>query len=256
MTKSILATLYGIRQAQGGLNVFDTVGWPAWNLDERSAITYDDLLRMQSGLEWDENYNDISDVTKMLFLSTDMTLVQPQKKLVAAPESFWNYSSGATNFLSGLLRRDLIDYQEYLDFPYRELIDRIGMQSMLIETDLAGNYVASSYGWATTRDWAKFGLLYLHRGNWNGSQIFDPQWVDYITHPTSNSQGNYGAHFWLNAGGAFPNAPKDMYSANGFQGQYVFIIPSKNLVIVRTGLAESPEFDADHFLKLVSLSIL
>jgi CubicO group peptidase (beta-lactamase class C family) len=127
---------------------------------------------------------------------------------------------------------------------------------MLIETDLAGNYVASSYGWATTRDWAKFGLLYLHRGNWNGSQIFDPQWVDYITHPTSNSQGNYGAHFWLNAGGAFPNAPKDMYSANGFQGQYVFIIPSKNLVIVRTGLAESPEFDADHFLKLVSLSIL
>ena len=249
MTKSILATVYGIRQKQGALDVMQPVKWKEWGSDSRNSITYNDLLRMQSGLEWDEDYGGISDVTQMLFLSSDMTTIQPHKPAISSPGMVWNYSSGTTNFLSGLLRRDISDYQEYLDFPYRELIDRIGMHSMIMETDYNGNYVASSYGWATTRDWAKFGLLYLHEGNWNGEQIFDADWVDYITTPTPHSSSKYGAHFWLNASGTFPDAPLDMYSANGFQGQYVFIIPSHDLVIVRTGLAEPPHFDANTFLQ-------
>lgn len=249
MTKSILATVYGIRQMQGLIDVKQPVYWGKWNSDDRKLITYNDLLRMQSGLEWDEDYGGISDVTEMLFLSPDMTSIQPSKPLISKPGTFWNYSSGTTNFLSGLLRRDISDYQEYLDYPYRELIDKIGMHSMVLETDYSGNYVASSYGWATTRDWAKFGLLYLHKGNWNGEQIFNSDWVDYITRPTDNSDAKYGAHFWINQSGTFPDAPRDMYSANGFQGQYVFIIPSKDLVIVRTGMAEAPEFDTNGFLK-------
>jgi CubicO group peptidase (beta-lactamase class C family) len=126
---------------------------------------------------------------------------------------------------------------------------------MLIETDLAGNFVGSSYGWANTRDWAKFGLLYLHRGNWRGEQLFAPQWVDYVTKPTAHSNGTYGAHFWLNRQGKFPDVPKDMYSANGYEGQYVFIIPSRDLVVVRTGLAEAPDFDVNSFLREVLLAI-
>ena len=175
-----------------------------------------------------------------------------RKEALGAPGTIWNYSSGTSNFLSGLLRQQLGNDQDYLNFPYRELIDRIGMYSMLMETDLSGNFVGSSYGWASTRDWGKFGLLYLHRGNWNGAQIFDPAWVDYITRPTDHSDKQYGAHFWLNAGGKYPDAPRDLYSANGYQGQYVFIIPSRNLVVVRTGLAEEPDFDVNAFLgKLV-----
>ena len=248
MTKSITATLYGIQVYKGRLKLEDAVAWEAWKGDSRSAITYNDLLRMQSGLAWDEDYGGISDVTRMLFLSEDMASVQPAKEAVAAPGAVWNYSSGPSNFLSGLLRRALGSDQEYLNFPYRELIDRIGMHSMLIETDLSGNFVGSSYGWASTRDWARFGLLYLRRGNWAGQQLFDPAWVDYVTRPTDHAELQYGAHFWLNAGGRYPDAPKDLYSANGYQGQYVFIIPSKELVVVRTGLAEEPDFDVNAFL--------
>ena len=126
---------------------------------------------------------------------------------------------------------------------------------MLLETDLSGNFVGSSYGWANTRDWAKFGLLYLHKGNWNGTRLFHEEWVDYISKPTASSNGTYGAHFWLNANGKYPDVPRDLFSANGYQGQYVFVIPSKNLVVVRTGLSEAPGFDINTFLKEVIAAI-
>jgi len=249
MTKSVLATLYGILQYQGRLSVNDAVSLPSWKDDERKNITLDHLLRMQSGLAWEEDYTTISDVTKMLFLESNMAESQAKKQAVTPPTESWNYSSGTSNLLSGLLRTKFDSYQEYLNFPYNALIDKVGMHSMFLETDLAGNFVGSSYGWATTRDWAKFGLLYLHQGNWNGEQLFDTSWVNYITTPTKHSDGVYGAHFWLNAEGKFPDVPRDLFSANGYQGQHVFIIPSKNLVVVRTGLAEAPQFDTNTFLK-------
>ena len=251
MTKSVLATLYGILEYQGRIELSDPVPIPAWSGDARKEITYNDLLRMQSGLEWDEDYSGISDVTRMLFMVPDMSSVQAQKELLGPPGSIWNYSSGTSNLLSGLLRDFCENDQAYLDFPYRELADRIGMYSMTLETDLSGNFVGSSYGWASTRDWARFGLLYLHRGSWAGQQIFHPQWVDYITRPTGESEGSYGAHFWLNQDGKYPDAPAEMFMANGYQGQHVFIIPSKDLVIVRTGLAEGPDFDGNAFLREV-----
>ena len=255
MTKSILATLYGILEYQGRISVSSKAPVPLWQNDSRKEISLGNLLRMQSGLAWDEDYTRISDVTRMLFLEEDMPKVQMEKEAVAPPGELWNYSSGTSNLLSGILRSILVSYQDYLDFPYATLIDKIGMNSMLIETDMAGNFVGSSYGWASTRDWCKFGLLYLNGGNWNGEQIFSPEWVDYVTRPTQHSGDRYGAHFWLNAGGIYPDVPRDLYSANGYQGQFVFIIPSRDLVIVRTGLAEYPDFDINTFLKMVVASI-
>lgn len=248
MTKSLTATYFGILQKQGKFDIMKPAPIAEWKNDERSKITTNDLLHMNSGLEWEEDYGKISDVTKMLFIEEDMTKSQINKPLVGKPNNTWNYSSGTTNLLSGILRKQFKTHQEYLDFWYSSLFDKIGMSSAIVETDMAGNFVGSSYGWATTRDWAKFGLLYLHKGNWNDEQLFDESWVKYVSTPTNTSNGNYGAQFWLNAGGRFPNAPKDMFYASGYQGQMVAIFPSQDLVIVRMGLKEDPEFDFNGLL--------
>ncbi|AEW87447.1 serine hydrolase domain-containing protein [Flavobacterium columnare] len=235
MTKSITGTLFGILQKQGKLDINQPAPITEWKNDARKNITIHNLLQMNSGLEWDENYDKISDATRMLFQESDMTKSQIKKPLVGKPNASWNYSSGTTNLLSGIIRNQFKTHQEYLDFWYSALIDKIGMHSMIIETDLTGHYIGSSYAWATARDWAKFGLLYLHKGNWNGQQLFDPSWSRYVATPTPTSNNKYGAQFWLNASGALPDCPKNIYYADGFQGQRVFIIPSHDMVIVRLG---------------------
>nr|WP_315213010.1 serine hydrolase [uncultured Flavobacterium sp.] len=248
MTKSITSAVFGVLDQQGKFDIYKPTPIPEWTNDERKIITTNDLLHMNSGLEWEENYNTICDATQMLFQAEDMSRSQLEKPAAFKPDTHWNYSSGTTNLLSGILRKQFKTHQEYLDFWYTNLIDKIGMNSMLIETDMAGNYVGSSYGWATTRDWSKFGLLYLHKGNWNGEQILSENWIKYTATPTNTSNGQYGAQFWLNAGGRFPDAPKDMFYCSGYQGQMIAIFPSHDLVIVRMGLKEDPEFDFNGLL--------
>ena len=249
MTKSITATLFGILEKQNKIDLNSTHLFPEWENDERANITLNALLQMNSGLEWDENYDEISDVTKMLFLEKDMSQMQLNKPLQFTINEHWNYSSGTTNLLSRYLREQFKTHEDYLNFPVKQLYDKLGMSSMMIETDLSGNYVGSSYAWATTRDWGKLGLLYLHNGKWNDEQIINESWVDYVRTPCANSDKIYGAHFWLNAGGILPDAPRDMYSMQGYQGQKVYIIPSKEMVVVRMGLTEEPDFDFNKMLK-------
>jgi CubicO group peptidase (beta-lactamase class C family) len=255
MTKSITATYFGILQYQNKININNLAPILEWKNDERSKITLNNLLQMNSGLEWEERYDKICDATKMLFNSRDMGEVQLKKPLSGKTNQSWNYSSGTSNLLSKILRKQFKSHQEYLDFWYASLIDKIGMYSMIVETDMTGTYVGSSYAWATTRDWAKFGTLYLHNGNWNGEQLFDKSWVKYVSTMTPTSDGRYGGHFWLNSSGKYPDAPRDMYYASGFQGQKIFIIPSRDLVIVRMGLTDDEAFDFNAFLKEVLGSV-
>jgi CubicO group peptidase (beta-lactamase class C family) len=255
MTKSITGTMFGVLQKQKKFDIYKPAPIAEWQNDERKIITTNDLLHMNSGLEWVENYNTICDATIMLFGSEDMAKVQLEKPALFKPNTHWNYSSGTSNLLSAILRKQFKTHQEYLDFWYSGLIDKIGMNSAIIETDMVGNYVGSSYAWATTRDWSKLGLLYLHKGNWNGEQILDESWVKYVSTPTNTSNGDYGAQFWLNAGGKYKDAPRDMFYCSGFQGQKVFIIPSLDLVIVRMGLTDDLEFDFNIFLKEVVSAI-
>jgi CubicO group peptidase (beta-lactamase class C family) len=122
-------------------------------------------------------------------------------------------------------------------FWYTDLIDKIGMNSMVIETDMAGiMWAHPTVG--QLRDWAKFGLLYLHKGNWNGEQIFNESWVKYTTTPTNRSEGRYGG-ILAKCRWTFPDVPRDMYHCSGFQGQMVAIIPSLDLMIVRMGLKKN-----------------
>ena len=252
MTKSIMSTIFGVLQYQKKINIYDKAPVTSWQNDARKEITIHNLLQMNSGLEWDENYNEISDVTKMLFLERDMTKSQEEKNLVGKPNETWNYSSGTSNLLSGIIRNQFKSHQAYLDFWYTDLIDKIGMNSMILESDLAGNYVASSYSWASTRDWAKLGLLYLHNGVWNNEVLFSKDWVDYVTSPTPTSNGIYGAQFWLNTKRQLKDVPEDMYFADGYQGQRIYILPKEELVIVRFGLSW---FEENEFLKGILQSI-
>ncbi|MCK5908277.1 MAG: serine hydrolase [Flavobacteriales bacterium] len=251
MTKSIVSTMYGIMQKKGMIDISKPADVEEWQDDERKNITYNNLLQMNSGLEWEEDYNKISDVTEMLYLDRDMSLKQAEKSLEGKPNESWYYASGTSNLLAGMLmKKKFKTQQEYLDFWYTELIDKIGMNSMLVETDLAGNFVGSSYSWANTRDWAKLGLLYMNKGNWNGEQIIDSTWVDYATTATNTSQGQYGAQIWLNTEGfKYPDVPKDLFFFGGYQGQKVYMIPSKDLVVVRMGIDNTVKTDFNKLLK-------
>ena len=255
MTKSIMSTVFGILEHQQKINIQDKAPVESWQNDARKEITIHNLLQMNSGLEWDENYDEISDATKMLFLERDMTKVQEEKPLIGKPNETWNYSSGTSNLLSGILRDQFNNHQSYLDFWYTNLIDKIGMNSMILESDLAGNYVASSYAWATARDWGKFGLLYLHNGAWNGEELFTKEWVDYVTTPTPTSNGSYGAQFWLNTEKQLKDVSQNMYFADGYQGQGVYILPDEDLVIVRFGLDGATGMVGNEFLKGIIQSI-
>lgn len=257
MAKSVTSALIGILVHQGKLSVEDPAPVATWQdtNDERGTITIDDLLRMRSGLAWNESYFTVSDVTRMLFMSEDMAEVSIRQPLAYPPGSEWYYSSGTTNILSNIIRQTT--GENYLEFPYQALFNPLGIGSAVWETDLSGTAVGSSYLFATARDWAKFGLLYLNDGVWKGQRILPEGWVKYSARPVAQSpQRKYGAHFWLNAGEAgnpqnrlFPDVPADMFFAEGFDGQNVFVIPSRDLVVVRLGVTTKGNFDQNRFLR-------
>ena len=248
MTKSIINALIGILVKEEKMDLDHPVDYEEWKNDNRQSITLHQLLQMSSGLDWNEEYGTLSDVTKMLYLVPDIPSFADDPKLRERPGGEWYYSSGTSNIISGIIRNQFESHKDYLEFPRKALFNKIGMHSAVMELDPSGNFIGSSYCHATPRDWAKFGLLYLNNGKWNGERLFTDDWIEYTKTPAQYSNGIYGAHFWLNADrAAYPDAPDDLFSANGFQGQRVFIVPSKNIVIVRMGYSE--DFDFNGFLR-------
>jgi len=246
MSKSITNALVGIMVKNGKLRLNEPAPVPEWQKvgDPRGRITLDQLLRMSSGLEFGEVYKPLYDATKMLYGSPDFAAYAAAKHLASAPDTKWSYSSGTANIISRIVRTEADkSYHNSYTFMREELFDRIGMQSAEPEPDPSGTFVGSSYTFATPRDWARFGLLYLQDGVWNGERILPEGWVAYTTTPTSGApKGEYGALFWLNAGPVsdpgkrrWPSSPADAYSADGYQEQKVIVIPSRKLVLVRFG---------------------
>lgn len=249
MTKSLTATMIGLLHQDGQLDINAPAPIASWQGDNRSSITTKNLLNMSSGLSFWENYEERSDANIMLWESDSMGGYAMSQQLEGKAGSPWYYSSGTTNILATMARQFFNSQSEYLDYLNTRVFDKIGAYSMLIEPDGSGTYVGSSFGWATARDWARVGQLYLNKGQWAGEQILDPEWINFVKSPTAGSDGWYGGHFWLNAGGRYPDAPRDIYSMDGFQGQRVFIIPSEDMVIVRLGLTyNEPDFDFNALL--------
>lgn len=258
MTKSVTSTLYGIMQKKGMIAIDSPVGYAPWQNDERAKITYNNLLQMNSGLVWDEVYSNVSTATKMIYENANMGKYAASQEAEFAPSTHWKYSSGTTNILT-LRMRELLGDEDYYAFAQNELFNKIGVTSAVIEPDAAGNFVASSYMWASASDWARLGLLYLNQGNWFGNQIIDTAWVDYTRTLAPNTpRGEYGGQFWLNKGEEgnpsnrfLPSVSTDLYMMRGYEGQRVYIIPSKNLVVVRLGQEKKGGFDEDTFLSNV-----
>ena len=260
MSKSVTNALVGILVRQGSLTIQDPAPVPEWQSvgDARRSITLDQLLRMSSGLSFGEVYRPLADATKMLYGARDFGAFAANRPLEAKPGEKWNYSSGTANIIARIVRQEAErGGLNYYDFIRRELFRPIGMTTAVMEADPSGTFVGSSYVVATVKDWARFGLLYLNDGIWDGRRILPEGWVRYTTTPTPGApQGKYGAMFWLNAGTPgnatdrmWPNSPADAYAAQGFQEQKVIVIPSKNLVLVRFGAtSDRAAWDTDAFV--------
>jgi len=211
---------------------------------------------MVSGLEFNEGYeNDpVSDVNRMLMNSRDLAAFAASFPVTAEPGTRWAYQTASSVLLGRVIRETLQDDEAYYHFAQRELFNRLGARHSHYQADGAGNYVGGAFLYATARDWARFGLLYLNDGVFAGQRILPEGWVGYSTTPTPASleARAYGAQFWLNTRGEnqwMPAVPEDAYAARGHYGQSVIIIPSRQVVVVRMGQTFNPgAWDTEAFL--------
>lgn len=239
MAKSILHALVGTLVRDGRLDVHAPAPVPPWRVagDARGAITPEHLLRMVDGLDFVEDYVEegASNVIDMLFGSgkADVAAYASALPLAHLPGSAWSYSSGTSNIVAAIVGQIVGGGAEgMLAFMHLELFDRIGMRSATARFDDAGTFIGSSFVFATARDFARFGLLYLRDGVWEGSRLLPPGWVDHARTPTPASEGAYGAHFWLATNGS------GIFHCSGYRGQFIAIDPARDLVIVRLGASE------------------
>jgi CubicO group peptidase (beta-lactamase class C family) len=259
MSKSLTAAMIGILVKENKLSVDAPAPVASWVNTKKQNITLKHLLQQTTGLDYTEIYTRPSSVTKMLFSRGDMSAYAEGLSLKHDPGTVFNYSGGNTNILSKIIRKT-VGEKEYASFPYKELFYKINAYSFLLEPDASGTYIGSSYSYATARDFARFGLLYYNNGTWNGKQILPANWVKESVQPSnSDKYKNYGYQFWLNGFDPkdpeerrYPDVPPDLYLADGYGGQDIYVIPSKKLVVVRLGLHVINE---NKFLKEVIGSI-
>ena len=241
MGKSFTNALVGIMAGDGLVDIYAPTGIPEWQNDERAKITLNDLMQMQSGLEWNEDYGNRSDVNLMLHREQDMGLYAINKPLEHEPGTFWYYSSGSTNIVMRYLRGKFASNDEFLQYIHDRLFEPLGIRGAHFEPDMTGTPVGSSYLYVTARDYARFAQMFLDDGVVGGERILPEGWVDYTRTPASASEGGYGAFFWLNRNHVCPDVPEDMYSCNGHDGQQIYIIPSKGLVVVILSYSPKPD---------------
>jgi len=250
MAKSFTNAIVGVLVKEGKTDIHSPADVEEWKADDRSKITMNDLMRMQSGLKWNEDYGNRSNVNVMLHCESDMGRYSFEQPLEHNQGTFWYYSSGTTNIVNWLIRKQFPDDSTYYQFPYTELFYKTGMPDIIFEVDPTGTRVGSSYLYATARDYARFGLLYQYDGVFNGERILPEGWVKYTATEAKASNGEYGSFFWLNKSKKFPSAPEDMIMCVGHDGQQIFIMPTEKLVVVVLGYSpKSNRLDFDRLLK-------
>lgn len=245
MTKTVNAALVGLRIADGAMALDDRSLWKSWTQDGRKDISLADLLAMESGLAFNENYGTVADVTRMLYLEPDMAAYVASLPAIAPPGTEFSYSSGTSTLLSRLWMDSMASRDEALAYPRKALFEPLGMRSAILEADEAGTFVGSSYLYATARDWARFSLFLLQDGVWKGVRMLPASFTERMRSPTKVSNGVYsGAQAWTaRPGGRGTNAelglPEDTFWMSGHDGQSVMLVPSMGLAVIRLGLTPS-----------------
>jgi CubicO group peptidase (beta-lactamase class C family) len=239
MTKTVTAALIG-RLVDDGKMSLDMAGLVAsWQSDRRKGITLSNMLAMESGLDFNEDYGALADVTRMLYLTSDMADFVAARPLNGDPGRVFHYSSGDGVLLSRIWMEKAGGGASALTYPRDKLFGPLGMRSAILETDAAGTFVGSSYMYATARDWARFGLFLAHDGVWNGNRLLPAGYVKLMQKPGHRSDGRYSQmQTWLPKRGDANVAP-DTFFMRGHDGQTIAIVPSQDLVIVRMGLTPS-----------------
>jgi CubicO group peptidase (beta-lactamase class C family) len=245
MAKSVLHAAVGILVGDGRLRLDARAPVPAWDGDERRAITLDDLLAMRDGLAFAEDYEDAgrSDVIEMLFGSGqhDVAGYAEARPPAHPPGEVFNYSSGTSNIVAAIVGRTVGAGQATVDFLHERLFAPIGMTSAQPRLDGAGTFVGSSYLYASAQDYARFGLLYLRDGVWDGRRLLPEGWVDRArTHrSTDPTDGRgYGSHWWVE-----PGDRRGTFRASGYDGQSIVCVPALDLVVVRLGKSPGEQSD-------------
>ncbi|MBK8446006.1 MAG: serine hydrolase [Micropruina sp.] len=251
MSKSVASLVVGRLVAQGKVSLSDSRLRPEWT-DGRASITIEDLLRMRSGLAWDETYDLGTPITEMLYNQPDMAAYVAAQPLAHPVGSVQQYSSGSTTLLCAVLNATM---RQGADLPRRALLTSLGTASPIWEADAVGTPVCSSYLWATPRDWASIGQFALNDGVWNGSRLLPQGWMKATTTAlpiATREDPNYAAGWWTNltAEGSLvePALPRDAYWASGHDGQRMYVVPSAQLVVVRLGFSPSADDVRTHTL--------
>ena len=232
MAKSITQAMLGILVAEGRLDVFAPAEVPEWAEpdDPRHPITIDTMLHMRSGLEWVEEYEGTSDVIEMLFGegSADRAHFAADRPLAAPPGDVWNYSTGTSMILSRIIADQVGYFEEGTQWAQDELFGPLGITSVVHDLDDTGVMSGGSAIDMTALDFARFGLLYLRGGEWDGDQIVPEAWVDYARMPVADvpTTAPTGGHAGTDE--RFPSS----FAANGFNGQSISVVPELDLVVV------------------------
>jgi CubicO group peptidase (beta-lactamase class C family) len=274
MSKTVTAMLAWKKFKEVGLDIQTPVvdafpegrapAWVAdWKQDDRKQITVADLLFMRDGLKIDEGYGPTGDVVQMLYGEPDMSAWAAQHPLETPPGSTWEYLSATTNILAAVTRGQFATEQEYVDYAYASLFTPVGVTTATLQTDASGTWVASSYVWASTADWARLGQLMLKDGTWDGKQVLPTGWWALAGTPAvpSGEGHGYGAQTWIpgepNDGecASTPGYPKDTLLMEGHWGQIVAMIPSRDAVIVRLGWSIDADFDGCSFVADVAAAL-
>ena len=244
MAKTVNAAIIGRLIEEGRLGLDDSRLLPEWSDNPHAAIRLRDLLAMESGLEFNEDYGDVADVTRMLYLEPDMAGFSLAKPVLAGTGERFGYASGTSVLLARIWMSRIADPSQALAYPRQALFDPLGMTSAVLEADAAGTFVGSSYLYATARDWARFGQFLVDDGVWNGKRLLPEGFVAAMQRPTAASGGRYTEiQAWQVGPGDEPDESfgltPETFWLQGHDGQVVAVIPSKRLVVVRLGLTPS-----------------
>ncbi|KIG12832.1 Beta-lactamase class C [Enhygromyxa salina] len=267
MAKTVTNALVGLLVARGELELDAPAPVPEWRegpSDPRAAITTSQLLRMSSGLQFEERYGPFGAGSDMLFVDESCAELAVSQPLVAEPGTRYAYSSGTANIVARIVRDRFEDPGAQLRFAQRELFEPLGIRSAVLELDPSGVFIGSSFALMSARDWARLGQLYLNDGVWAGRQLLPTGWVEYTRTPApAAARGEYGALVQTNVGAPgqpedrrLPSLPTDAFEMVGYEGQSVLIVPSRRAVIVRLGLTRAPAtWDTDSFAAAVLASL-